>query len=71
MDIRNISPLGDLIIPALGIDVAADAVFSVNDQAIAASLLEQSENFIAANEKTPKSPAATVPTVPADPAPAA
>lgn len=44
MEFRNISPLGDLYIPALGLDVAAGETFNVSDD-VAESLLEQPTNF--------------------------
>jgi hypothetical protein len=47
--IKNVSPLGDLIIPALGIEIKAGASADVSDEA-AASLLEQSENWAAADK---------------------
>lgn len=65
MDIKNISPLGDLIIPVLGLEVAAGAVVTITDETVAASLLEQSDNWVVA--KTPK----TSPAAPVDPVPTA
>lgn len=56
MDIRNISPLGDLVVPALGIEVAAGAVVSVKDDD-AALLLEQTDNWAPA--KNPPAAKAT------------
>ena len=47
--IKNVSPLGDLVIPALGLTVAAGASADV-DAEFAASLLEQSENWAAADQ---------------------
>ncbi len=47
--IKNVSPLGDLIIPALGITVAAGAIADVSNEA-AASLLEQTSNWQAADQ---------------------
>jgi hypothetical protein len=62
--IKNISPLGDLIIPALNnLVVKAGESVDVSDEA-AASLLEQSENWAASTNTTP-------PTSPADSIPAA
>jgi hypothetical protein len=61
--IKNISPLGDLFIPSLGLEVKAGASVDVSDEA-AASLLEQSDNWTAAdraaasvNPSTPDQPA--------------
>ena len=42
--IRNVSPLGELYVPALEITVAPGEVADVSDEA-AASLLEQTENW--------------------------
>jgi len=44
MDLRNISPLGDLVIPALGIEVAAGDVFTASDED-GQRLLEQPSNY--------------------------
>ena len=44
MELRNISPLGDLWIPSLGVEVPAGGVFTVPDEA-AARFLEQPSNF--------------------------
>jgi hypothetical protein len=55
--IKNVSPLGDLVIPALGITVLAGATATVSDEA-AASLLEQTENWVAA-DSTAAAPAPT------------
>jgi hypothetical protein len=49
MRLRNISPLGDLTIPALGLTVAADETFDV-DIDLAQQLLEQDSNFTAVTE---------------------
>ena len=61
--IKNISPLGDLSIPSLGLDVKAGASVDVSDEA-AASLLAQPDNWAAADKaavsvtpSTPDSPA--------------
>lgn len=43
--IKNVSPLGALVIPALGITVNAGATFDVDDTDIAKALLEQADNF--------------------------
>ena len=65
--IKNISPLGDLIIPALGnLFVKAGESAEVSDEA-AASLLEQTINWVAAD----KAAASLTPTTPADSIPAA
>lgn len=64
--IKNISPLGDLIIPALNdLIVKAGESAEVSDEA-AASLLQQTENWVSAD----KSSAASV-TKSAEPAPLA
>ena len=47
--IKNVSPLGDLYIPALNITVNAGASVDVAKD-VAASLLEQSENWVAADQ---------------------
>jgi uncharacterized membrane protein len=48
--IKNVSPLGDLIIPALnGLIVKAGEVANVSDEA-AAALLAQPENWVAADK---------------------
>lgn len=47
--IKNVSPLGDLAIPSLGIEVKAGATFDVSDE-VAKSLLEQPENWAAADK---------------------
>lgn len=51
MKIRNISPLGDLEVPALRMVVAAGAVIEAPDE-LGASLLEQSETWAAVSAKT-------------------
>jgi len=60
--VTNISPLGDLIIPALNnLIVKAGESVEVSDEA-AASLLEQSENWAASKKSTPTtSPADSIP----------
>jgi hypothetical protein len=64
--IKNVSPLGDLIIPALNdLIVKAGESAEVSDEA-AASLLQQTENWVSAD----KSSAASV-TKSAEPAPLA
>lgn len=57
MDIKNISPLGDLVVPALGLEVAAGAVVTIKDDEIAAGLLEQTDTW--APVKTTPAPKAT------------
>jgi hypothetical protein len=47
--IKNVSPLGDLIVPSLDIEVKAGATIEVNDEA-AASLLAQTDNWAAADK---------------------
>lgn len=47
--IKNISPLGDLDVPALGLTVKAGATVDVADDA-AASLLEQKNNWAPADK---------------------
>ena len=69
--IKNVSPLGDLYIPSLGLAVPANSTFDVADVAVAASLLEQTSNWAAADQAaatvtpTPQTPAA--PDAPAAP----
>lgn len=47
--IKNISSLGDLDVPALGLSVKAGATIEVSDEA-AASLLEQTINWVPADK---------------------
>ena len=61
--IKNISPLGDLFIPSLGLEVKEGATVDVSDEA-AANLLAQTDNWTAAdkaaasvNPSTPDQPA--------------
>lgn len=61
--IKNISPLGDLFIPSLGLEVKEGATVDVSDEA-AAILLAQTDNWTAAdkaaasvNPSTPDQPA--------------
>lgn len=42
--LRNVSPLGALVIPALGVEVEAGGEFDCPDE-VAASLLDQAGNF--------------------------
>ena len=71
--IKNVSPIGDLVIPALGnLVVKAGESVDVSDAA-AASLLEQPENWVA-DSSAPVSAPTTAPaptTSPADSIPAA
>jgi hypothetical protein len=63
--ITNISPIGDLVIPALGnLVVKAGESAVVSDEA-AASLLEQAENWVSSDTKVA---APTTPTAPDSPA---
>lgn len=48
--LRNVSPLGALNIPALGITVEADEVFNAPD-GIAANLIEQQGNFVSVEDE--------------------
>ena len=69
--IKNISPLGDLIIPALNnLVVKAGESVEVSDEA-AASLLAQSENWVAADRAASTLIQSTSTTSPADSIPAA
>jgi hypothetical protein len=62
--IKNISPLGDLIIPALGnLVVKAGESAEVSDEA-AASLLEQAENWVADSSASTIPAPSTTPTAP-------
>jgi len=64
--IKNVSPIGDLIIPALNnLVVKAGETVDVSTEA-AASLLEQPENWVAAD----KAAATVAPSAPAEPTPA-
>lgn len=47
--IKNVSPLGDLIVPSLGLEVKAGAIVDVAEDA-AASLLAQPDNWAAADK---------------------
>lgn len=47
--VKNISPLGDVDVPALGLSVKAGATIDVADD-IAASLLEQTINWAPADK---------------------
>ena len=47
--IKNVSALGDLVVPSLGIEVKAGATVDVTDEA-AASLLAQPDNWAAADK---------------------
>lgn len=65
--IRNVSPLGLLIVPALGRDVDAGAEVVVDDIALAASLLAQPDVWAPANaEAEALLPAPPAPAAPAD-----
>ena len=64
--IKNVSPLGDLAVPTLGLEVKAGAIVEVADEE-AALLLAQTENWIAADRaavsvtpSTPDTPAETI-----------
>jgi hypothetical protein len=61
--IKNISPLGDLSIPSLGIDVKSGEVVEVSNEA-AAELLGQPDNWTAAD----KAAASVTPSTPDQPA---
>ena len=63
--IKNVSGLGDLVIPALGITVLAGAIADVSDEA-AASLLEQKDNWVSADSSAPaQAPSTAAPDSPA------
>ena len=47
--VKNVSPLGDLFVPSLNLEVKAGATVEVSDEA-AASLLAQSDNWAAADK---------------------
>ena len=70
--IKNISPLGEVIIPALNdLVVGAGAIVDVSDEA-AASLLEQTGNWASSNAAPTAAPVDSTPTTsPADSIPAA
>lgn len=61
--IKNISPLGDLFIPSLNLEVKAGATVDVSDEA-AATLLAQTDNWTAAD----KAAASVTPSTPDQPA---
>lgn len=65
MKVKNVSPLGDLAVPALGLSVLAGDVIDVSE-ADGASLLEQPENWAPADGKPGKKSDPI--DVPADPA---
>ena len=66
--IKNVSPIGDLVIPALGnLVVKAGESVDVSDEA-AASLLEQPENWVADSSAPVSAP--TPAPAPSTPAPA-
>lgn len=48
--IKNVSPLGDLDVPALGLMVKAGATIEITNDEMAASLLEQPTNWVAADK---------------------
>jgi hypothetical protein len=52
--VKNISSLGDLNIPALGLDVLAGETIEVPDD-VAASLLDQPSNWISGESNSSKS----------------
>jgi hypothetical protein len=62
--IKNVSPLGDMFIPALGVEIKAGATFDVSNNDLAASLLAQSDNWTAAD----KAAVSVTPTTPDTPA---
>lgn len=47
--IKNVSVLGDLVVPSLDIEVKAGATIEVSDE-VAASLLAQKDNWTAADK---------------------
>lgn len=61
--IKNISPLGDLSVPSLNLEVKAGATADVSDEA-AALLLAQPDNWTAAD----KAAASVTPSTPDQPA---
>lgn len=60
MKVKNVSPLGDLVVPALNLVVKAGEVVDVSDDA-GKSLLEQPENWADPKAKSPSTPDATDP----------
>jgi hypothetical protein len=52
--VKNVSSLGDLNIPALGLDVLAGETIEVPDD-VAASLLDQPSNWISGESNSSKS----------------
>jgi hypothetical protein len=69
MKVKNVSPLGDLVVPALNLVVKAGDVVDVSEEA-ATSLLEQPANWAPGDAKAAKvapEPTST-PDAPADPA---
>ena len=63
--IKNVSPLGDLEIPALGIIVLAGATADVSDEA-AENLLQQSDNWVTGVATSSNDKSTPTPDVPAD-----
>jgi len=61
--IKNISPLGDLYVPSLSLEVKAGASVDVSDE-VAAELLAQPDNWTAAD----KAAASVTPSTPDQPA---
>lgn len=54
MKIRNVSPMGDKYLPALGVEVAAGAVVDVEDDGLAQSLCEQESEWQAVGKAKSK-----------------
>ena len=56
--LKNVSPLGSLSIPALGLNLMPNDTFIVEDEAFAKHLLEQSSNFVLAvdGDREPETP---------------
>lgn len=47
--VKNVSPLGDVDVPALGLSVKAGAIIDVNEE-VAKALLEQPTNWMPADK---------------------
>lgn len=50
-EITNVSPVGDLYVPALEVDVPAGGTVAVADPALAAALLAQAGTWAPANDE--------------------
>ena len=63
--IKNVSPLGDLSVPSLNLEVKAGATVEVSDD-IAKDLLQQPDNWVAADKAAASITPTTTPDTPAE-----